>query len=335
MKKIAVLYDFPPEGNPLTEALARVSGASVEGFGMWFPTRRTAFYRYFVQTPLMALFPLSMLFKLGRFDTVFCWQQNFGIILGLIIRLFGLEVKADIHVLTFIATGRRRAWPLRPLIDYALGCRAVKTVVCFSESELELYRDTFPSAAGKFRTTVLAEDPRHGDVVTKDEGYFLAAGRENRDYDFLISHFRDRPAERLVVVCDTIAPVNASNITVHTATYGDAYIDLVAKCHGVVFAFRDPAISSGQLVFLLAVALGKPVIATRSGCLKGYLKPDENGLETAKDPAAFDAAIDALKDPGLWRRLSDAAIADFHARFSVDSFAERIIDITAQELRHT
>jgi glycosyltransferase involved in cell wall biosynthesis len=331
MKQIAILYDSVPEGNPLTAALGRASGAAVEAFGMWFPARRTAFWRYCVQTPLMALFPLGVLSRLSRFDAVYCWQQNFGIVLGFVIRLFRLKVGADLHVLTFIAAGSRRRRPLRGLISYALGCTAIKTVVCYSEAELKLYRETFPAVADKFRATVLVEETPHDGIEMEDRGYFLAAGRENRDYDFLVSYFEQRPDERLVVVCDTVASSMAPNIDIRAATYGRDYVDLVAKCHAVVFAFRDPAISSGQLVFQLALALGKPVIATASGCLEGYLVPGENGLEISKDVTALDAAIAVLRDPTAWRRIAAAAMADHAARFTMDSFAERIIAITARE----
>ena len=330
MKKVAILYDSPPTGKPLTLALRRHTGLDIAEFGMWFPARRTTFYRYFIQTPLMALFPLTMLWRLRRFDTVLCWQQNFGLMLGILLRLLRWSVPAEVHVLTFIATRRRRSWPLRPIIAYALGCRAIKTVTCYNETELELYRQTFPRVAGKFRVAQLVEETPFADTaVTADEGYFLAAGRENRDYDFLSSYFAQRPAERLVIVCDAFAAVAAPNVEVRTATYGRDYVDLVAKCHAVVFAFSDPAISSGQLVFLLALQLGKPVIATRSGCLRGYLKAGLTGLEIDKDFAALDGAIAALKDQETYARMSRAQIADRADRFTIDSFAKRIIAITS------
>jgi glycosyltransferase involved in cell wall biosynthesis len=328
MKRIAILYDSIPAENRLTAALARASGAAVDAFGIWFPARRTAVWRYLVQTPLMLLFPLGMLGRLGRFDVIYCWQQNFGIVLGLVIRLLALRSHADIHVLGFIATARRRQWPLRPLIGFALGCRAIKTIVCFNTAELALYRATFPDIRTKFRTTLLAEAGI--DAPVADDGYFLAAGRENRDYAFLLSCFARWPERRLVVVSDTLGPVDAPNIAVHSATYGAAYVDMVARCHAVVFAFQDPNISSGQLVFLQALKLGKPVIATKSGCLAGYLIDDENGLAIAKDPAALDKAIAALADPVRWREMANTQMADHAARFAMDSFAERIIAITTQ-----
>lgn len=81
---------------------------------------------------------------------------------------------------------------------------------------------------------------------------------------------------------------------------------------------------AGPLVLGEALALGKPVVATRVGAVAEAVEHGRDGLLVApRDPAAMTAAIDRLlDDPDLGRRLRAAAPAAAHA-FCELAMAER------------
>jgi glycosyltransferase involved in cell wall biosynthesis len=85
-------------------------------------------------------------------------------------------------------------------------------------------------------------------------------------------------------------------------------IDLMASSRAHVLPLDARRISTGQTVLLQAMALGKPVIATRTAGTEDYIDDGVTGLLVPpRDPAALRAALVALwADPGRIRTLGEA-----------------------------
>lgn len=161
-----------------------------------------------------------------------------------------------------------------------------------------------------------------------DEGFYLAVGRSNRDYAFLMDYFASRPDRRLVVLCDApdVRSVRPNVTVVHNA-FGSAYFDYLSRCHAVILVFKDPTVSAGQLVFLQAMQFGKPVVATRSQCLAGYLENERNGLMCEKTHQGLDHALERLREGALYWRLAEAGPADYSRRFGFEPLARSLLTI--------
>jgi glycosyltransferase involved in cell wall biosynthesis len=313
---------------PFAAALASLSGDPVETIGGWFP-QRFAGAGKLVHWLQYFLVPLKALVTRHRVRRVICWQQGYGIALALLLRALPLRVRLDVYVLTFIVKPAKQRGALRWLIDAALGCENVRAVVCYNEDELARYRAIFPRRAHKLFAARFTEDlpERPPGGVAKGD-YYLAAGRSNRDYAFLADFFARHPERTLYVVCDALPRRRwPPNVRIFDATYGDDYLALLAGCHAVLLAFEDETISAGQLVFLKALQLGKPVVATQSSCLRGYLLHDRNGYEVPKSDAALAGALAALDAPGEYARIAAFQVEDFRRRFGTDALAGRVLEL--------
>ena len=82
------------------------------------------------------------------------------------------------------------------------------------------------------------------------------------------------------------------------------------------------------LVALESLSLGVPVVASRVGGLPDIVREGETGLLVeAENPEEIAAGIlRVLRDPGLHRRMSDAAREDVQ-RFSLDRYVARLTEI--------
>jgi glycosyltransferase involved in cell wall biosynthesis len=313
-----------------SEELTRLSGWQVETVGGFFPRRQTRLTKALVIWPQYLLVALRLLLRAGRYHRIICWQQVYGIALALAIRGLRLRIDTRIVILTFILTPGKRRGLWRQLIRFALGCTNVRAVVVHNDAELDLYRSLFPESARKFHqaTYTAADVPGLARYPILDEGFYLAVGRSNRDYEFLTDYFMHRQDRRLVILCDApeVRPPG-KNVIVLRNIFGARYYDYLSRCHAVLLTFKDPTVSAGQLVFLQALQFGKPIVATRSHCLDGYLEDGRNGLLCDKTADGLDAALRRLQDPSARERLAQAGPADYARRFGFEPLARRVLAI--------
>lgn len=98
-------------------------------------------------------------------------------------------------------------------------------------------------------------------------------------------------------------------------------IDAVAPLLASADLFLLPSASeSFGLSALEALACGVPVIASDAGGLPEVVKPGETGIlaPVGDLDSMAGAAIELLRDPARWARMSAAAAADARSRFSQD-----------------
>jgi len=90
--------------------------------------------------------------------------------------------------------------------------------------------------------------------------------------------------------------------------------------------------STGQVVLFEAMAMGKPVVATRAVGTSDYIRDNENGLlVNPGDPAGLAAAIHRLiQDPALAARLGSTAHSDTLARWQPDHHARHKLAAIAE-----
>lgn len=101
-----------------------------------------------------------------------------------------------------------------------------------------------------------------------------------------------------MILSDQYSNVISKNVQVISDAFDERYYRYLSRCHAVLLPFKDAMASSGQLVFLHAIQFGKPVIATRSSCLDGYLIDGKHGYIIDKSECDLDLKVEALEDAG-------------------------------------
>lgn len=276
------------------------------------------------------IFPLR--FVLGRRNIahVVAWQQFYGITTAFYNRLLPLHRGMRLSVMTFIykpkqgLAGRLFHW----YVNTALCSRNVTDIIVFSQSEVDYYSRLFPKAAHKFRYLPLGIPPSARLPVTRG-GYIFTAGISNRDYEFLCTtlagtHYNVR------IACPGIKnPPEVTNIQVLSDCYEDDMLRQLAGCDVVVIPLKDRNISSGQLMLLQAMQMGKPVIVTRTDTLSTYVDDGMTAIFIDNTPSQLLDALDRLyTDPQLYADISRNA-----TRKVATDFSERALGANVGNLK--
>ena len=196
----------------------------------------------------------------------------------------------------------------------------VDKVVVFSDTEIDYYHQRLGIRREKlqFIPLSIAELP-HDDAMPSPlpgERYVFSAGKSNRDYEFLIAALQNT-SYRVVIASDTCRQSESDNIVVRHDLWDEEMLHYMRHSHCVVIPLKDLDISSGQLVLLQAMQLGKPVIVTRSRAIACYVQDQWNVLVIDNTPEQLLAALDTLyHDEDTYHRLANNAIDTYRQRHS-------------------
>ena len=307
-------------------------------------------------------FPFRLFLRREDYGTIVAWQQFYGILLAFYCRFFHVRKAPDIYILPLIykekkgLAGRIYRWFMR----YSLGSSCVKGIFVYSEHEAAYYAEQLQLPEDKFLQETLGIEDRYREVwdrIRQKEGegssgvktsadirevlatgeqrkaerkesgsYYLSAGRSNRDYDFLVRSWPE--GEHLHIVCDnglqTGNGEKGADIQVLTHCYQEEFLAEIANCRAVVIPLQNENISSGQLVILQALMMGKPVIVTRNAAIGDYIRDGENGYVIAKSADQLQQAMERLQDPSRYEMMCRNARSSFMADYSQKEMGKRI-----------
>ena len=273
--------------------------------------------------------PLKVFFNRHRYKTIVAWQQFFGIILAVYLRLFHVNVnKAPaICIMELIYLPKKGVIGkfYRRFVAYGVRSQYVRAIFVFSGSEKEKYANELGIEASKIFVLQLGIDDESTKLKTEvcDEGFYVAAGRSNRDYLFLIDNWPD--SKKLYIITESLpASVDEKSIELVTNCYNDDYLRYVAKCHAVIVPLENEAISSGQLVILQAMMLGKPVIASENMSIRDYIAPGKTGLIIKKKKEELLKAISELDNSENYMKYTKYARQKFEQGFSVEIMGQKV-----------
>ena len=193
----------------------------------------------------------------------------------------------------------------------------------------------FPRHASKFTyipfgTTINVEDQS----CAGDPGMpvIVTAGRSGRDYPTLSQAVQGLEC-KLKIVCDIGGPVTgivpSDQIEIVSKLYGEGYLRLLASATIVVVPISLNDISAGQMVFLQASALRKPIIITRTRTTTDYAEQGQNAVLVPLGNVAElrSAIVDLMRDADRRARLGACARARFDRDHTTESYVRRLVSV--------
>lgn len=312
----AVLVDFALKSDwEFTDVLESASSDSWEAVEC-----RTNQYHGDKMAALMRLFwyfvfPLRIVMQRRRWNSIIAWQQFYGLNFAFWCRVLHMKKRNHLIVMTFIY--KRKAGVLGQLyhhyMSFIVRSKYIDRFICFSKEECEYYPTLFNVSRQRFVYVPVGIEPIKSVEIT-DGGYIFATGRSNRDYDFLFSVL-DGTDYQCQIACDTMAN-NLRGFSILTDCHGNEMIKRMANSHCVVIPLKDTRVSSGQLVLLQAMALGKPVICTDADGIRDYTSKDT----TIMIPNDVDKWKDALNllysNENLYKKLSSESYNYFEKKYT-------------------
>lgn len=269
------------------------------------------------------------------YDVVVTSNVRTGVLFGIARRLLRLERPR--HIVLELRLDEIRdslLWRLKRSFQ-SFGFGATEVIFVSARAEIDSYADRLRLSKDRFRflpfhTNVV--EPRH---EPPSGGYVFSGGRTGRDYSTLAEAVRglDIP---VVVVADSESVRDIQfpeNVTVYTDIPYEKYRELLCGARIVVVPLFERVYSSGQVVVLEGMALGKPVVSNDTVGTVDYIVDGVNGILVAnKRPELFREAIQRiLDDPDLERRLGVAALDTINAKHTFEHYVEAVLN-AADEL---
>ena len=162
----------------------------------------------------------------------------------------------------------------------------------------------------------------------KTDGYALAIGRSNRDYDFLIDAWQGIQYP-LVIISDTYAKETSDpNITILRNVAGDESYPWIANCGLMIIPIDDGSICSGDTVLLTAMSLERKIIVTKPSTLaEMYVEDGSNAVLVEKDAAMLKRAVNQILHTEQGNQLGKKARESFLTSFTIESMGRKITHV--------
>lgn len=268
---------------------------------------------------LYFIFPLTQLKYNGKYDAIIGYQQFYALNLIFFMKLFGKRKKSRIYVMTFIYKDKKgivgRLY--KRYVSGIVNSRYLDGLFVYSKGEADFYSRIFGCDPAKFSYVHMGiGDLPRMDIIKGD--YCFSAGRSNRDFAFLCNSFKHLPC-RLLIATDVVIDNVPDNVEVLDDCFGQKMLEYMAGAFCVIIPLENQIVSSGQLVALQAMQMGKPVIVTRSGGITDYVRDGETGLIMDNTEESLRANLAKLSDPAEYNRL--ASNAESYVRDNCSLFA--------------
>ena len=271
-------------------------------------------------------------------DTIFTNGENIGIPLALLLRtLRGRKKRRPGHV----TIGHRLSTGKKRLFFGTLGVhREMDMIFVYATAQENYGREQLAIPARKLKLIAFHADdlfyqPQNPSEKAPSE-LVSAAGLEWRDYPTLLAAAQKMPqvAFKLAAASpwskhtnETKGRTLPANVAVRRYEYGELR-QLYAESAIVAVPLYENDFQAGVTTLIEAMAMGKPVIVTRTTGQTDVITDGENGVVVPpSDPAAWENAIRRLlADPHECRRLGRNARQWVQENATLNRWAETIAD---------
>lgn len=247
------------------------------------------------------LLPLYIIFFYRKVKNVVAWQQFYGLLYAFWCRLLHLNKPEKLIVTTFIYKEKSGFLGklYKKFITYIVESNNVDYFICYSKSECEYYSSIFENSSDRFiecRLTELDVSNKYSQYIDDGE-FYVSAGRSNRDYDFLCDAFSNMYTRKLFIISDTYHNDKISkNIQILNSIHGDSYFELLAKSKAVIIPLKaNNTISSGQLVMIHSLMLGKICVVTDTKQSREYIEHNFDGILIDNNRFQLDSVLSQIE----------------------------------------
>lgn len=303
-----------------TSLLNEIETPSLGALGRWLDKKR--------QAPNSLLQALKLLAHQGDYDAVVTSTLRTGQIFGFARTLFRIRRPVHVHLELWLDDERDSFWWKAKRFFQRLAFASTDLMITSASGEIEVYSERFNLPPDRFRFVPFHTNVVRPGAVGREGGYAFSAGKSGRDYPLLAEAAKDIDVELVVLgnersLRGVVFPEQAEVLV--DQPY-DRYLELLHGCDFVVVPLADSEISRGHVVILEAMALGKPVIATKTLATVDYIESGDNGiLVPPGDPPSLAAAIRQLSgDPELRAHLSKRGLERMQ-RHTFRNYVETIL----------
>lgn len=277
------------------------------------------------------LFAIRGFIKGLRYDIVISWSAVVGLFMGFF-KLIFFRNTPKLFVNTFIFRPRQSRIVTKVRFWFYKACvKKMDGIICHSRDEANYYKNLFHLNRGKIKFVPYGiEIPEVNFQKKEEETYIASAGKSNRDYELLKTAMNGTEV-KMKIYCSRdyktfVEDTKNSNLKVYIDTPLKQFLEGLHNALFVIIPLKHPEFSSGQLVLLQAMALGKAVIATDCWGTRDYIEDMENGILVAPGEALQlrEKILYLLSNPRKTERMGKNAKKTVEEYLNVRSFASAI-----------
>lgn len=268
----------------------------------------------------------KLLIKSKRYDWVITNQDGLATFWFGVLRSI-LGIKRPKHaILEFITRERDNSIYDRfkyKFLHFSL--RRVNKIFCSTKNEVEYYKKNINLSENQMVYVPLAGDPKFLAERACDNDYILAAGRTMRDYKTLVEAVEGTNYRAIIVA----SPLNMKNIKLNQnieVLYDipqSRLVSLMGAARLIILPLQERQISCGQRVLLIAMSLGKCIIASKVYGTIDYITDGKDGiLVEPHNPVLLRKKITEMWDADdLRKNIEENARRTFLSKHMVEHYA--------------
>ena len=268
-----------------------------------------------------------------RYEAIVGWQQFYALIFCFYCSLFSVKKPCTVVALNYTykekhgRLSKLYLWFMKRCMD----ARYLDYIHVPSAEYADIIHEQFSFPRERIIVTTFGINDHYDDLASlpapdgyQRNGYALAIGRSNRDYDFLIKAWSDIDYP-LVIISDTYkGSSDSQNIHILTNVAGAASHPWIANCALMIIPIDDGSICSGDTVLLTAMSLKRRIVVTVPSTLaEMYVQDQVDALLTPKDETQFQQVIQSALS-GQYPGIGEQARLSFLAKFSRRSMGEQV-----------